>query len=636
MMATMSIHPLITAYFVVCYLILASCIFRKMIGVRLGWWGGISLLTPWSHLGFEQIVPTAGKQIASMIPTLPVILQNALVKSSNNSVTTVAEAKAGARVMVGILVLIISLLLYGIYTLFFPNFQSTDDVTLEWRGLLQFFLNYSFLDSFNKGMRYLSAYLMMWMAAYGVVLLIRFSLLIIFQVISYCSRGFIYTVITIARYTIWNKYIRRQFRSFMKSVRKVKMLSEWLEILAIQSFQFPFIISMSSTLAVCVIRYKRLYGPELNLGIWMYTTAAAHVTSYFICCILLLRCLFISTSPTYSEFTAKKYKGSDIYTMQLCLLYIPCLASAFPGLFYPTELLFAPATEIKATLQLSKMFWWSSVWTCISLWAIAAHLWTIQWGSCRASTWPWLESEYGVRSNTYLIYNQEMNKRFYTPFSKWCDYILPVIGLQWLNNIINGGEEIISNDTDMKTGNSSCMHEDGGPNAVFEQCDINKSNIPKSPSSNGNGISNVTNDGNNVNRSNKSQVLVGSTYRVVSCACWKVKALKANPAEWCEWCRCRHCGVKVMPKGLFRPDYQEPIVQMTTKGIIDSEHASSDPEQNELDATLDLFLIFILVIFAFVTALSHESIYYHITLAGYSAVIHLTHHLLRLNLYVKS
>lgn len=41
-------------------------------------------------------------------------------------------------------------------------------------------------------------------------------------------------------------------------------------------------------------------------------------------------------------------------------------------------------------------------------------------------------------------------------------------------------------------------------------------------------------------------VSLGSTYRVVHCACAKDARLKFQ-SEWCEWCLCRKCGGKHLP-----------------------------------------------------------------------------------------
>ena len=41
--------------------------------------------------------------------------------------------------------------------------------------------------------------------------------------------------------------------------------------------------------------------------------------------------------------------------------------------------------------------------------------------------------------------------------------------------------------------------------------------------------------------------LLGPSYRVISCACYKDKKLK-DRSEWCEFCLCRWCGEKDMPK----------------------------------------------------------------------------------------
>lgn len=63
-----------------------------------------------------------------------------------------------------------------------------------------------------------------------------------------------------------------------------------------------------------------------------------------------------------------------------------------------------------------------------------------------------------------------------------------------------------------------CLHEDGGPSAVFEKIDDF-----------------------NYHKLISKGIVIGSTYKVVWCNCRANKAFKSEK-EWCEWCRCPRCG----------------------------------------------------------------------------------------------
>lgn len=53
-------------------------------------------------------------------------------------------------------------------------------------------------------------------------------------------------------------------------------------------------------------------------------------------------------------------------------------------------------------------------------------------------------------------------------------------------------------------------------------------------------------------------VVLGSTYRVVSCNCAKDTTL-ADITEWCAWCRCRKCGGKHLPPEKTRRHHDSSI-----------------------------------------------------------------------------
>ena len=70
----------------------------------------------------------------------------------------------------------------------------------------------------------------------------------------------------------------------------------------------------------------------------------------------------------------------------------------------------------------------------------------------------------------------------------------------------------------------ACLHEEGGSRAVYEEI-----------------------EGEPLAREVTAGVVLGPTYRVVSCSCSSDASLKA--AQWCEWCSCRRCGGAQLPRG---------------------------------------------------------------------------------------
>jgi hypothetical protein len=63
-------------------------------------------------------------------------------------------------------------------------------------------------------------------------------------------------------------------------------------------------------------------------------------------------------------------------------------------------------------------------------------------------------------------------------------------------------------------------------------------------------------------------VIMGSTYKVVSCACAKDRSL-ADESEWCSWCRCRTCGGKHLPplRSRFHTFQEDAAVAASLRGF---------------------------------------------------------------------
>ena len=93
-----------------------------------------------------------------------------------------------------------------------------------------------------------------------------------------------------------------------------------------------------------------------------------------------------------------------------------------------------------------------------------------------------------------------------------------------------------------------CYHEDGGRMAVFEEIfvPVKATNVNKTMDKKKCEGADTANGG-PVRPSKLQQyciepdVVLGSTYRVISCACAKDWRLK-DEDEWCSFCRCKFCG----------------------------------------------------------------------------------------------
>jgi len=127
------------------------------------------------------------------------------------------------------------------------------------------------------------------------------------------------------------------------------------------------------------------------------------------------------------------------------------------------------------------------------------------------------------------------------------------------------------------SGDHACCHEDGGRYATFEEvmpevtpaaaevavavdakAAANKSaesgskssqTRSKSPAPVSAPLSRST-SANDVSHEVSQGVLLGCTYRVVHCECFRDKRLK-DTSDWCEFCLCPRCGMKNLPKDYY-------------------------------------------------------------------------------------
>ena len=146
MHATMNFTPTVSAYFVLCYLFLAACIFRKVAGLRVGRYAGLTLLPPWKHLTLDIILPGWSFGLAAQFPTS---IKKILVGS--NPLTASNVARSCARFHVGSLIAFTMGMGYTINVFFLQENKSSIENDKAWAGLYQNFKDVDYFDILNIG-----------------------------------------------------------------------------------------------------------------------------------------------------------------------------------------------------------------------------------------------------------------------------------------------------------------------------------------------------------------------------------------------------------------------------------------------------------------------------------------------------
>jgi hypothetical protein len=315
-----------------------------------------------------------------------------------------------------------------------------------------------------------------WIASYGIAIGIRCFLMIL--IYSFRSLYNVVTSVlcTLARLTIWNKNIRNFFKWCMKKVPSVVKNS------IRSTYKFTFFMTCWAMLALKFVdRVNGKAGIETGLFILLITILmlTGIVLIYFICILL---------SPP---------EDSDSYhnCTQLVLLYWPLIGLVIPTFGYAISLLLDSSNDFSASIPLFDMFHSGLLSYILFMVVIYKH----------------------------LSYSRVSG---YSSISK-------VDPLLWLVDLFGPDKEIISyptsssssSDISIPVGDKSCIHEDGGKDAIYEEIIGNEDDqITICP-----------------------DVVMGSTFRVISCNCSKNLRLKLQ-SEWCEWCLCRKCGGKNLPK----------------------------------------------------------------------------------------
>ena len=145
----------------------------------------------------------------------------------------------------------------------------------------------------------------------------------------------------------------------------------------------------------------------------------------------------------------------------------------------------------------------------------------------------------------------------------------------------------------INSGDVQCCHEDGGRFATFEEisCPVLALEGENTRASDKMATKSMNNAAGS-NAGNKSVevskgVVLGSTYRVVHCECFRDAKLK-DTSEWCEFCLCSRCGFKNLPKDYF--SNKNAHTHADPSGL-QERYASSNAGQSEYGISATVILL---------------------------------------------
>ena len=225
-----------------------------------------------------------------------------------------------------------------------------------------------------------------------------------------------------------------------------------------------------------------------------------------------------------------QYFNNPLYAhITLLLVYTPALCLCLPTLFYSITILFPGyTTSLYLWHNLSdiyNIFNPERVHYCLSVYIIAWHIRYVNTLNNNSTNnndnSELLSKDKPIDINRSIIETRNIENRKIKPVklfitvNQYYKKILFFISTGDYN--FDGNLDDFYGFTDGITGNTTCVHEDGGKYAIFEKVDSY------------------------LNNHQNNDVVIGSTYKVVSCACYKDKNLKFV-SEYCDWCRCQKCG----------------------------------------------------------------------------------------------
>jgi hypothetical protein len=257
--------------------------------------------------------------------------------------------------------------------------------------------------------------------------------------------------------------------------------------------------------------------------------------------------------------------SSDAYHLHtsLALLYLPLLVLAMPSIGYAYfALLGGGSSSFSGVLETFHVFSSMEMNAYLSMLCITLHLWTATvYGAGYASlketpALVWLSSQLLGRTPGTTVSSSSTGRGGKSPAaSKATDL--------WSVDSDSEEEEEQGFGGTLRV-DGECFHEDGGRMAIFEeiclpskdgaQADKDDAGEDRLAADGGNSRNN-SGGGSSTPSPRKKRakslsqevvtpdVIIGSTYRVVSCKCARDYRLKEE-RDWCSYCRCKFCGGK--------------------------------------------------------------------------------------------
>jgi hypothetical protein len=326
------------------------------------------------------------------------------------------------------------------------------------------------------------------LAGYALALLLRLVLL----TLAYASRAVLGSAWSTVKAVVWTVQVRRSTKPFRRSMRAglaaVGLGESVLSFLG--DAALPVLVAGSVVGAAAWRSYDRIIGSGSGgvLSVSAFVTSLATLGLSASCVVLVLAALLLP-GPGLHDHTSTS----------LALAYLPLLFLCYPSARFSFALLFDPVGSFAAAAQLFDIFGPERITTCLCLLGVTLHL--------------ALARRCGYDS---------------------LDHVSP---LPWIAELRGSIPDHVAkalsfsvSASSSSSSSSTCVHEDGGKFALFEEVQEKEQAVAVSPG-----------------------VVLGATYRVVACACHADKTLKFQ-SEWCEFCQCRKCGGKNLPRDDFGAD----------------------------------------------------------------------------------
>lgn len=350
-------------------------------------------------------------------------------------------------------------------------------------------------------------------------LLLRAVLLAVVYGLRSVVRGTLWCFHRLARYTVYRKGARRALRRLRKRV----VGESTSPLMAPGSYLPAVFCSVPTTVVALSFMMGFSNRGPLGTGYWSLLVFSLGVTAST--WVGVLRSLLI---PPYEN-------SSEAYHLHtsLGMLYLPLLPLSVPSAGFAVYCLAGNPTTYVSALDTFSLFGSSLLNLVISLTAASLHLMNATaygpaYASLHASVpLEWVAKLLGRKLGASSSSSSSTEARSFS----------------WGGDSDSDCEEEQGFGGTLREG-GECFHEDGGRMAIFEEIAIplKANEIVKASGGSGERDS-LRRDSKLRQHCIEPDVVLGSTYRVISCDCAKDWRLK-DEEEWCSFCRCKFCGGK--------------------------------------------------------------------------------------------